>query len=124
MSFFDGKKALRHRYVSKLFSDFSGATNATTALHICTFDHGARFMYFDNTIDQEISLLLAAPMDEKGGNPDDPAYRLLWFEIGANRVINYDGLSTMGISIDPGAQLFGFRNGAVSSGKFKIVYWA
>lgn len=119
-SIFAGQSGLRHRYKKLLFSDISAATGAANAVLLIKLDMGGRLVFLDNTMNADVALLLVNPKSD----PTVAASRLLWFEIGANRVVNYDLSSAIGLQFDPGTSVYVYPLTVPTSGTVKILAWA
>lgn len=111
---------MRHVYVKTLPAALAAASSAATAVQIATLSMGARFMYFDNTLNQELSILMVAPEADS----TVAANRKLFIELDTNRVINYDFLPGLGMNVPPGTQIWLFSAVAPVSGSFKLSAWA
>jgi len=103
MSFFLGNSglALRHQWASVVPSQLSLATGQSTAIMLAYLGRGARFAYFDNTLNADLSLWLISP----NADPTQVASRLFWIELPQNRVINYDFLQQLQVEFDPGTTI-------------------
>lgn len=123
MSFFIGKTGLRHQWAQLTATAVNAATNQATSILWANLGRGGRFLYLDNTVNVDIALYLVHP----DADSSDVTTRLFWIELPTNRVMNYDFLQQIQVSLDPGTKIFVSKAagaGAASSGKINLSAFA
>lgn len=120
-SIFSGITGLRTRQKELTYSDLSGANSKANSILVYELDVAGRYMFIDNDTDAKIQFWLVHP-----DAPDKTAtqYRLYWFALNANRVINQDQIPALGMEIDAGARIYvSYAGSAPSSGSLQILAW-
>lgn len=123
MSFFIGQTGLRHKWASLTAAEVNGATNQASSVLLQQLERGARFAYFDNTINVDLAIYLCHP----DADSSVATNRLFWIELPTNRVINYDFLQQIQVSFDPGTSIWVSKAagaGAASTGKLRLSTFA
>lgn len=123
MSFFIGQTGLRHLYNQLTAAQINAAVDQSSAVLLTNLGRGARFAYFDNTVNVDLSIYLVHP----DADSSVAANRLFFIELPTNRVINYDFLQQIQVSFDPGTEIWISKApgaGVASSGKLRLSTFA
>lgn len=119
-SIFSGVTGLRTRQRELTFTDLAGANSKTNAVLVYELDVAGRYVFIDNDTDAKIQFYLVHPDAPK----TDPNYRLFWFSLPPERVINQDQIPSLGMEIDPGSRIYVAYSGpAPSSGTLQVLAW-
>lgn len=118
-SIFSGRTGLRHQFFKVTSAEFSGATNAATAVLVARFNKEGRLNFIDNTLDKDVALLLVHPDADASVSTN----RLFWIEVPSNRVINYEVGNIPGLIFDPGTMVYAYPLEAASSGALRFAMW-
>lgn len=122
MSVFTGERGLRQEYKELSAASLAATTlgDKSTGALLTTALHSWRWVYLDNCTDAELSFYLV--------NPESPSkdgdYRLFWFNLGADRVINFSATNAPAWEIPGKTRVYVVKNEAsVTTGKLRLTAW-
>lgn len=118
MGVFSGKSGLRSQYLDMTFTQLNATNDATDAYFIGELKTEAKVSFIDNSCNADAIVYLVHP----DADASDPAYRLKWIEVGANKIINMSSILAS-LAMEPGTKVFLSRTtppGTATSGKIRV----
>jgi hypothetical protein len=117
-SIFEGQRRLTSQYQEVSQAQINAANSQANAFAMLRFDSQSKLQFIDNSSDATIRFLLLHPEAEQ-----DPLKALLWFELGAERVMDISPMTT-NLQIPAGTLLYIYSTSASSNGeKLRIILW-
>jgi len=119
-SIFTGKRGIRQQYEELTFTQIEGTTpgDKATAVLLGTMKQAQRWAYICNETNVPLQFYLVNP--ESPQNTGD--YRLFWFAMSADSIINFGASSAPAWEIPAKTRIYALKeSGTASSGKLRFT---
>lgn len=114
------QRALNSRYFEMSQTQINAASTPTLAFQLLNFEKFSKFNFIDNDSDAVLRFYLVHPFADE----TVVANRLLWFELGGERVLNYSLNANVWYEIPSGTKLFvASTSASTNGGKLRIAIW-